>query len=147
MSPHVKVPALTTSICSPAALCPGQQVSEGIQHALQDANQAACGLASHVVLQKAEAPLYICLNLYACRGIFAILVVITPVSVFIMLFPCLVIVRSMLCLFGSVKRVDQNSATYSGRAPPPWQGPLPRVTVQMPVFMEDLDFVIRPSVR
>ena len=82
-----------------------------------------------------------------CRAVFAVLIIITPLSLLIMLFPCLVIVRSMLCLFGSVKRVEENSVTFSGREPSPWQGPLPRVTVQMPVFMEDLDFVIRPSVK
>ena len=82
-----------------------------------------------------------------CRAVFAVLILITPLSLLIMVFPCLVIVRSVLCLFGSVKRVEENSATFSGREPRPWQGPLPRVTVQMPVFMEDLDFVIRPSVK
>ena len=82
-----------------------------------------------------------------CRVVFAILLVITPFTLLIMLFPCLVIVRSMLCLFGSIKRVEENSITYSGREPRPWQGPLPRVTVQMPVFMEDLEFVIRPSIK
>lgn len=82
-----------------------------------------------------------------CRVVFAILIVITPFTLLIMLFPCLVIVRSMLCLFGSIKRVEENSITYSGREPRQWQGPLPRVTVQMPVFMEDLDFVIRPSIK
>ena len=79
--------------------------------------------------------------------VLSVLVLITPLSLLIMLFPCLVIVRSMLCLFGSIKRVEENSITFSGREPQPWQGALPRVTVQMPVFMEDLDFVIRPSVK
>jgi hypothetical protein len=28
-----------------------------------------------------------------------------------------------------------------------WQGKLPRVTVQMPVYLEGFDFVIKPSIR
>ncbi len=71
----------------------------------------------------------------------------TPLFLVVMLFPCLVIVRSVLCLLGSVRRAETNSVTYSGLpGKVTHSGPLPRVTVQMPVYMEDLDFVIRPSV-
>ena len=28
-----------------------------------------------------------------------------------------------------------------------WQGKLPRVTIQMPVYLEGFDFVIRPSIK
>jgi hypothetical protein len=78
--------------------------------------------------------------------VFGVLVCTTPLFLVVMLFPCLVIMRSALCLLGSVRRAESNSATYSGLPGRPWPGPLPRVTVQMPVFMEDLEFVIRPSV-
>jgi hypothetical protein len=81
------------------------------------------------------------------RLVVAALLATAPLSLLVMLFPALVLVRSAQCLAGSVRLAEQNSLTYSGRPPArPWRGPLPRVTVQMPVFLEDLDFVIRPSI-
>ena len=54
-----------------------------------------------------------CLNRLVCGA----LVITAPLSLLVMLFPALVIVRSAQCLFGSLRLAERNSLTYSGRAP------------------------------
>jgi hypothetical protein len=54
------------------------------------------------------------------------------------------------CLFqilGPVKQVIENSRAYSGKPPKRIiSGPFPHITVQMPVYKEGLNQVIRPTI-
>lgn len=49
--------------------------------------------------------------------------------------------------FGPVRQLQQNSRYYSGVAPKRTMGELYHVTVQMPVYKEDLDEVIKPTIE
>ncbi|KAL2191949.1 hypothetical protein L209DRAFT_86213 [Thermothelomyces heterothallicus CBS 203.75] len=72
-----------------------------------------------------------------------------PVQMFVSLFFFQSIVTSLFQIFGPISAVTKNSKYYSGRGPRRLrrdQGPLPHVTIQMPVFKETLNAVIKPTV-
>jgi hypothetical protein len=57
------------------------------------------------------------------------------------------VVGCLFQIFGPVKQVIENSRAYSGK--PPRRiigGPFPHITVQMPVYKEGLNQVIRPTI-
>jgi hypothetical protein len=57
------------------------------------------------------------------------------------------IVGCLMQIFGPVNQVMRNSKAYSGKPPPRMlRGPLPHITIQMPVYKECLAAVIRPTV-
>jgi cellulose synthase/poly-beta-1,6-N-acetylglucosamine synthase-like glycosyltransferase len=59
------------------------------------------------------------------------------------------IITSLFQVFGPISAVNNNSKYYSGRAPRRLdrnQGTLPHVTIQMPVYREGLNAVIKPTV-
>ncbi|KZV89656.1 hypothetical protein EXIGLDRAFT_740933 [Exidia glandulosa HHB12029] len=82
------------------------------------------------------------------------LVVTLPMLFCISLFFCLTLVTNVCFLFGPIAQYHQNSRYYSAIAPSTphpstLQGNkefLPHVTIQMPVYKEGLDAVIRPTV-
>ncbi|KAH7103336.1 glycosyl transferase family group 2-domain-containing protein [Auriculariales sp. MPI-PUGE-AT-0066] len=80
------------------------------------------------------------------------LVVTLPFLFCIALFFCLTLVTNIFFLFGPIAHYHQNSRYYSAVAPkapklqPDERERLPHVTIQMPVYKEGLDAVIRPTV-
>ncbi|POY70489.1 hypothetical protein BMF94_6557 [Rhodotorula taiwanensis] len=62
-------------------------------------------------------------------------------------FFCVVVIAIILQLLGPVKQMHQNNRYYSGERPPRMRGPLPSVTVLMPVYKEGLDTVLLPTIR
>lgn len=64
-----------------------------------------------------------------------------------MQFFCVVVIAIILQLLGPVKQMHQNNRYYSGERPPRMRGPLPSVTVLMPVYKEGLDTVLLPTIR
>lgn len=69
-----------------------------------------------------------------------------PCVLGMMLFPAKVVVSGILGLFGSWKNIRANSKTHSA-FPPPVPKVLPRVIVQMPVYKEDFEETIKPSLE
>ncbi|EJD37769.1 hypothetical protein AURDEDRAFT_116681 [Auricularia subglabra TFB-10046 SS5] len=73
-----------------------------------------------------------------------------PMLFCISIFFCLTLVTNVCFLFGPVAQYHENSKYYSASAPaapPPGHAErLPHITIQMPVYKEGLDAVIRPSV-
>ncbi|KAK4251767.1 glycosyl transferase family group 2-domain-containing protein [Corynascus novoguineensis] len=72
-----------------------------------------------------------------------------PAQMFVSLFFFQSIVTSLFQVFGPISAVANNSKYYSGRAPRRLdrnQGALPHVTIQMPVYKETLNGVIKPTV-
>ncbi|KAL2138007.1 hypothetical protein VTI28DRAFT_7667 [Corynascus sepedonium] len=72
-----------------------------------------------------------------------------PAQMFVSLFFFQSIVTSLFQMFGPISAVANNSKYYSGRAPRRLdrnQGTLPHVTIQMPVYKETLNGVIKPTV-
>ncbi|WYZ40512.1 hypothetical protein EsH8_IV_000853 [Colletotrichum jinshuiense] len=77
------------------------------------------------------------------------LVVVTPLTIFISLFFFLSIAGNVFQIFGPISSVHTNSRNYSGKPPrrlSPHRGQLPHVTIQMPVYKEGLNAVIKPTV-
>ncbi|KAL2881380.1 hypothetical protein SGCOL_003330 [Colletotrichum sp. CLE4] len=77
------------------------------------------------------------------------LVAVTPITLFISLFFFLSIAGNVFQIFGPISSVHANSKNYSGKAPrrlSPYRGELPHVTIQMPVYKEGLNAVIKPTV-
>ncbi|ROV91339.1 hypothetical protein VMCG_09687 [Cytospora schulzeri] len=77
------------------------------------------------------------------------LVAFGPLQLFISLFFFQAICGNIIQLVGPVSQMVSNSKNYSGRAPKKRldrRGPLPHVTIQMPVSKEGLAGVIRPTV-
>ncbi|KXH66949.1 hypothetical protein CSAL01_02320 [Colletotrichum salicis] len=77
------------------------------------------------------------------------LVAVTPITLFISLFFFLSIAGNIFQIFGPISSVHANSKNYSGKAPRrlgPHRGELPHVTIQMPVYKEGLNAVIKPTV-
>lgn len=73
-----------------------------------------------------------------------------PVQVFISLFFFGSIIGGLFQIFGPISQVDQNSKNYSGKAPKRLDRNyhnLPHVTIQMPVYKEGLNAVIKPTVQ
>ncbi|KAL2162602.1 hypothetical protein VTH06DRAFT_6438 [Thermothelomyces fergusii] len=72
-----------------------------------------------------------------------------PVQMFVSMFFFQAIITSLFQIFGPISGVNKNSKYYSGKAPRRLhreQGPLPHVTIQMPVYKETLNAVIKPTV-
>lgn len=57
------------------------------------------------------------------------------------------IVGSVFQIFGPIRQMGRNTRYYSGVAPERLTGPLPHVTIQMPVYKEDLDEVLAPTIE
>ncbi|KAH6687246.1 glycosyl transferase family group 2-domain-containing protein [Plectosphaerella plurivora] len=73
----------------------------------------------------------------------------SPFTLFLSLFFFLVIIANLVQLFGPTSCVTTNSKNYSGKPPPRMSretGQLPHVTIQMPVYKEGLNPVIKPTV-
>jgi hypothetical protein len=57
------------------------------------------------------------------------------------------IMGGLIQILGPVNQIMANTKAYSGRPPPRIiGGPYPHVTIQMPVYKEGLNAVIRPTV-
>ncbi|KAL2152574.1 hypothetical protein VTH82DRAFT_5758 [Thermothelomyces myriococcoides] len=72
-----------------------------------------------------------------------------PVQMFVSMFFFQAIITGLFQIFGPISAVNKNSKYYSGRAPRRLQreqGALPHVTIQMPVYRETLNAVIKPTV-
>lgn len=71
-----------------------------------------------------------------------------PFLLFMAAFPCSVIVTSIFSIFGPIAHYDRNSVFYSA-VPPLRTGSskLLPITVQMPVYKEDLVEVIQPTIE
>ncbi|KAK3995126.1 glucans biosynthesis glucosyltransferase H [Cladorrhinum sp. PSN332] len=79
---------------------------------------------------------------------FALLAV-CPVQMFVSLFFFQTIVANLFQIFGPISAVNANSKYYSGKAPRRLNREvqaLPHVTIQMPVYKEGLNAVIKPTV-
>lgn len=75
-----------------------------------------------------------------------VIVVVCPFYFIIVMSLCDNIFTIILELFGPVRQLQQNSRYYSGVKPKPMRGgPLPHITIQMPVYKEDFAFVPKPS--
>ncbi|RNJ57516.1 hypothetical protein D7B24_005864 [Verticillium nonalfalfae] len=77
------------------------------------------------------------------------LVIVAPLTIAVSLFFFLIIVADIFELVGPVGCVVENSQNYSGKAPRRLdraQGSFPHVTIQMPVYKEGLNPVIKPTV-
>ncbi|PBP17975.1 hypothetical protein BUE80_DR011338 [Diplocarpon rosae] len=70
-----------------------------------------------------------------------------PVLFFMGLFIMQTIIGCLMQMLGPVNQMMGNSRAYSGKPPPRIQhGDLPHITIQMPVYKEGLNAVIRPTV-
>ncbi|KAF1931311.1 uncharacterized protein M421DRAFT_99174 [Didymella exigua CBS 183.55] len=78
-------------------------------------------------------------------------ILVLPAQAWLGLFFFQAIIGDLAQLFGPVGYMERNSKYYSGKAPRRLQrdtfGPLPHVTIQMPVYKEGLRAVIEPTVR
>lgn len=77
------------------------------------------------------------------------LLVVTPCQVFVSLFFMQIIIVNLAQIFGPISQLNINSKFYSGIKPPRLNrnnGPLPHVTIQMPVYKEGLVGVIQPTI-
>ncbi|KAK2009219.1 hypothetical protein LZ32DRAFT_430281 [Colletotrichum eremochloae] len=77
------------------------------------------------------------------------LLAVAPVTVFISLFFFISISGIIFQVFGPISAVHANSSNYSGKRPrrlSPYRDQLPHVTIQMPVYKEGLNAVIKPTV-
>lgn len=75
------------------------------------------------------------------------LITVTPFIIPLMMFSTQTVVSSLWQIFGPVNQVARNSLTYSAIAPKRTLGELPHVTVWLPVYKEDLEDVIMPTVE
>lgn len=74
---------------------------------------------------------------------------VAPAQYFVSLFFFQAIIGNLFQMFGPISAVTSNSKYFSGKSPRRLnrnQGPLPHVTIQMPVYKEGLGAVIRPTV-
>ncbi|TDZ51795.1 Glucans biosynthesis glucosyltransferase H [Colletotrichum trifolii] len=72
-----------------------------------------------------------------------------PATTFISLFFFLSLTANIFQIIGPISGINGNSKNYSGKAPrrlSPVLGELPHVTIQMPVYKEGLNAVIKPTV-
>ncbi|KAF4827643.1 hypothetical protein CGCTS75_v008069 [Colletotrichum tropicale] len=77
------------------------------------------------------------------------LLAVGPAVLFISLFFFMSISGNIFQMFGPISGVSQNSKNFSGKPPrrmSPQSGELPHVTIQMPVYKEGLNAVIKPTV-
>ncbi|KAK9830891.1 hypothetical protein WJX81_001962 [Elliptochloris bilobata] len=70
-----------------------------------------------------------------------------PVISVLALFSVIALVSCVVITLGPIAHVESNSRCYSAVPPQKWIGPLPRVTIQMPVYKEGLAATIGPSVE
>ena len=73
-----------------------------------------------------------------------------PAQIWLALFFFQALVGNVAQMFGPVNQVHQNTKFYSGIRPKRLRrdaGPLPHVTIQLPVYKEGLQAVIEPTVR
>lgn len=78
------------------------------------------------------------------------LLAITPLQVFVSLFFMQVVIGNLMQIFGPISQLQKNSKFYSGKAPVRLNrniGPLPHMTIQMPVYKEGLVSVIQPTIH
>lgn len=72
-----------------------------------------------------------------------------PAQIFVALFFFQTIIVNLFEIFGPISAVEKNSKFYSGQAPRQLNREfhnLPHVTIQMPVYKEGLNAVIRPTI-
>jgi hypothetical protein len=76
------------------------------------------------------------------------LLVVTPCQIFVSLFFMQIVIVNIAQMIGPISQLNTNSKFYSGIAPPRNRnlGPLPHVTIQMPVYKEGLHGVIQPTI-
>ncbi len=77
------------------------------------------------------------------------LLLVTPCQVFVSLFFVQVIVCNLVQIFGPIGQMNDNSKFYSGKPPRRLNrihGPLPHITIQMPVYKESLNAVIQLTI-
>ncbi|RSH89178.1 hypothetical protein EHS25_002290 [Saitozyma podzolica] len=111
---------------------------------------AATGLAAAlaVVVLSLGVRALIIRYLYDKNAVRFALAAVLPPSFLMIMFPSLVVVFSLLHLFGPVAQYHQNSATYSAVAPVRDPSlPLLPITVQLPVYKESLEDVIMPTLE
>ncbi|KKA27733.1 hypothetical protein TD95_001299 [Thielaviopsis punctulata] len=73
-----------------------------------------------------------------------------PPQMFISMFFFLAIIGNIFQMVGPVSSVTENSKFFSGKAPPRlnrFTSTLPHVTIQMPVYKEGLNAVIKPTIH
>lgn len=76
--------------------------------------------------------------------------VLSPIYFTVVMFLCDNIFSIIFMLFGPVRQLSINSRYHSGVKPKPLRGALalkklPHITIQMPVYKESLEFVLKPS--
>ncbi|KAK0542272.1 hypothetical protein OC846_006670, partial [Tilletia horrida] len=76
---------------------------------------------------------------------FALLVVI-PFQFIVTLFFSGIIIHTLCMIIAPINQMSTNSRYFSGQAPVRMTTQLPHITIQMPVYKEDLEEVIRPTV-
>ncbi|KAK6210383.1 glycosyltransferase family 2 protein [Colletotrichum tabaci] len=77
------------------------------------------------------------------------LLAVSPITLFISLFFFISISGIIFQIFGPISSIHSNSSNYSGKPPrrlSPYREQLPHVTIQMPVYKEGLNAVIKPTV-
>ncbi|KAK3112694.1 hypothetical protein LTR53_010749 [Teratosphaeriaceae sp. CCFEE 6253] len=77
-------------------------------------------------------------------------VLVVPMQIWLALFFFQALVGNVAQLIGPISQMNQNTKFYSGKKPKHLRrdaGPLPHVTIQMPVYKEGLQAVIEPTVR
>lgn len=72
-----------------------------------------------------------------------------PLTFILVMFFCDSIMTFIFMMIGPVRQLRQNSRFYSGKRPDPLQAheveQLPHITIQMPVYKESLEGVLKPS--
>jgi hypothetical protein len=76
-----------------------------------------------------------------------VLMVFAPALFCIASYACVFFVGSIFQIIGPIRQVTSNSFYFSGIAPKRTMGELAHVTVQMPVYKESLDDVIKPTIE
>ncbi|KAJ3288868.1 hypothetical protein HK104_007899 [Borealophlyctis nickersoniae] len=73
----------------------------------------------------------------------ASLIILLPMTMY---FPQVLLLCVALIL-GPISQIERNTMFYSGIRPKRLKGPLPHITVQIPVYLEGLDAVIKPTIE
>lgn len=75
------------------------------------------------------------------------LLVVCPFYFIIVMFFCDTIFTIICMILGPIRQFSTNSRYYSGNKPKPLRvgDALPHITIQMPVYKEDFEFVLKPS--
>lgn len=83
----------------------------------------------------------------ACVAAFACLCLVSSIVSLQLLPRAQIILTMQWQIIGPIRQCTQNSMYYSGIAPKRTMGELSHVTIQMPVYKESLDEVIRPTIE